>query len=296
MGLSLQKSHTRKISQNTSRARRQPARTTGHHHLHRVPSGSFDPEEHSSTITQIPTTEWRTSTPAGRRAAINTSAGVRTLTTTAWARAALDDHRDGQAVVCTVGGPPASGPSASNVSAPVPATGAASGSRITIPACAYRDRGRGAEPARQPVPGARPRGGSRSAVACGRARDYRHLRRRDVGPLCHGADHRCVCTTPGSRTAPPLSTCATSSAAAWTAETWRGYSPNQQASRPAGPLAATPGRLQAWHQREERPLCRPARAWLTAAQTALSALFPPQHPPLFSGLPVGETCAVAVSR
>src|SRR5689334_3925724 len=33
--------------------------------------------------------------PASRRAAIRTSAGVRTLTTTAWARAALDGHRDG---------------------------------------------------------------------------------------------------------------------------------------------------------------------------------------------------------
>jgi hypothetical protein len=34
--------------------------------------------------------------PASRRAAISVSAGVRTLTTTAWARVALDDHRDGQ--------------------------------------------------------------------------------------------------------------------------------------------------------------------------------------------------------
>ena len=36
--------------------------------------------------------------PASRRAAIRISAGVRTLTTTALARAALDDHRDGQTV------------------------------------------------------------------------------------------------------------------------------------------------------------------------------------------------------
>jgi hypothetical protein len=50
------------------------------------------------------------SCPASRRAAISTSAAVRTLTTTAWARAALDDHRDGQAVVRTGGSPPASGP------------------------------------------------------------------------------------------------------------------------------------------------------------------------------------------
>ncbi len=37
--------------------------------------------------------------PASRRAAIRTSAGVRTLTPTAWARAALDDHRDGRTAV-----------------------------------------------------------------------------------------------------------------------------------------------------------------------------------------------------
>jgi hypothetical protein len=33
--------------------------------------------------------------PASRRAAINVSAGVRTLTTTAWARVTLDDHHHG---------------------------------------------------------------------------------------------------------------------------------------------------------------------------------------------------------
>src|SRR5208337_45677 len=37
--------------------------------------------------------------PPSRRAAISTSAGVRTLTTTAWAYPALDDHRDGEAAV-----------------------------------------------------------------------------------------------------------------------------------------------------------------------------------------------------
>src|SRR5271156_5189028 len=102
--------------------------------------------------------------PANRRTASDTSAGVKTLTTTAWARAALDDHRGGQAVVRRVGSPPASGPPAS---APVPAAGSASGSPITIPACAYRDRGFGADLARRPVQGARPRG--RSRPACGRA-------------------------------------------------------------------------------------------------------------------------------
>ena len=126
---------------------------------------------------------------ASRRAAITTSAGARALTPTAWARTARDDHRGGQAVVCRVGSPPASGPSAS---APVPAAGAACGSRITIPACAYRDRG-----------AALSRSDSRwreralavdldQLVACGRARDDRHLRRRDADPPCHGADHGCV--------------------------------------------------------------------------------------------------------
>ncbi len=37
--------------------------------------------------------------PASRRAAIRISAGVSTLTTTAWARVALNDHRDGDTVV-----------------------------------------------------------------------------------------------------------------------------------------------------------------------------------------------------
>jgi len=36
--------------------------------------------------------------PASRRAAISVSAGVRTLTTTAWAQVALDDHHDREAV------------------------------------------------------------------------------------------------------------------------------------------------------------------------------------------------------
>src|ERR1022692_3715220 len=37
-------------------------------------------------------------------------------------------------------------------------------------------------------------------------------------------------------------------------------------------------RLRCLLQREERPRCRPERAWLSAAQTALSALFPPKNP------------------
>ncbi len=57
--------------------------------------------------------------PASRRAAISTSAGVRTLTTTAWARAALGDHRGGQAVVCKGGvALQTAAPSASAVHAP----------------------------------------------------------------------------------------------------------------------------------------------------------------------------------
>ena len=48
--------------------------------------------------------------PASRRAAISISAGVRTLTTTAWARAALDDHRSSQTVVRRIGRPRDSGP------------------------------------------------------------------------------------------------------------------------------------------------------------------------------------------
>jgi hypothetical protein len=39
--------------------------------------------------------------PASRRAAISTSAGARTLTTTAWARAAPDDHPGGETVRCS---------------------------------------------------------------------------------------------------------------------------------------------------------------------------------------------------
>ncbi len=51
---------------------------------------------HRSSLCAMPATaaKWGRS-PARRRAAISTSAGVRTLTTTAWARAALDDHRGG---------------------------------------------------------------------------------------------------------------------------------------------------------------------------------------------------------
>ena len=55
---------------------------------------------HRSSGCTIPATAARCGrAPASRRAAIRTSAGVRTLTTTAWARAVLDDHRNGQGVV-----------------------------------------------------------------------------------------------------------------------------------------------------------------------------------------------------
>lgn len=113
--------------------------------------------------------------PASRRAAIRTSAGVRTLTTTAWARAALDDHRGGQAVVRQGGSPPASGP-----------VGLRPGFRRLVPPPARESRSRrGAEPVRQPVKGARPRG--RSGPACGvrsRPRRSPHAteRRRPTAP------------------------------------------------------------------------------------------------------------------
>jgi hypothetical protein len=51
---------------------------------------------HRSSLCTMPATAARWDrAPASRRAAISTSAGVRTLTTTAWARAVLDDHRGG---------------------------------------------------------------------------------------------------------------------------------------------------------------------------------------------------------
>jgi hypothetical protein len=75
------------------------------------------------------------------------------------------------------------------------------GSRITTPACAHRDRG-----------AALSRSDSRwckpvlaldldQLVASGRARDDRHLRRRDAGPPRHGADHGCVGLPIGRRLA-----------------------------------------------------------------------------------------------
>jgi hypothetical protein len=98
--------------------------------------------------------------PASRRAAIRISAGVRTLTTTAWARAALDDHRGGQAVVRMMGSPSSQRP-----------FGSPRFQRLVPLGLADHDPGvrlpdRGAEPVRQPVQGARPRG--RSRPACGR--------------------------------------------------------------------------------------------------------------------------------
>jgi len=52
---------------------------------------------HRSSRCTMPATAARCGrAPASRRAAIRISAGVRTLTTTAWARAALDDHRGGR--------------------------------------------------------------------------------------------------------------------------------------------------------------------------------------------------------
>lgn len=72
---------------------------------------------------------------------------------------------------------------------------------------------RSAEPVRRPVEGARPRADLDQLVACGRARDDRHLRRHDAGPPRHGADHGCVARpsaagssnrpSPGTRYVPP---------------------------------------------------------------------------------------------
>jgi len=61
---------------------------------------------HRSSRCTIPATAARCGrAPASRRAAMRISAGVRTLTMTAWACAALDDYRGGQAAVRTVGQP-----------------------------------------------------------------------------------------------------------------------------------------------------------------------------------------------
>ena len=55
---------------------------------------------HRSSRCAMPATAARCGrAPASRRAAIRTSAGVSTLTTTAWARAAPDGHRDSETVV-----------------------------------------------------------------------------------------------------------------------------------------------------------------------------------------------------
>ena len=55
---------------------------------------------HRSSRCTMPATAARWGrAPASRRAAISTSAAVRTLTTPAWARAALDDHRGSETVV-----------------------------------------------------------------------------------------------------------------------------------------------------------------------------------------------------
>ena len=59
-----------------------------------TPVSSSRHNSHRSSLCTMPATAARWGrAPASRRAAIRTSAGVRTLTTPAWARAALDDHR-----------------------------------------------------------------------------------------------------------------------------------------------------------------------------------------------------------
>ena len=75
------------------------------------------------------------------------------------------------------------------------------GSRITIPACAGPDRGatlsRSDSPWKERVPVV----DLDQLVECGRARDDRHLRRRDLGLPRHGADHRGVGPPAGARLA-----------------------------------------------------------------------------------------------
>ena len=60
-------------------------------------------------------------------------------------------------------------------------------------------------------------------------------------------------------------------------------------------LAATPASLPGRPRREERPRCRPERARLSAAQTALSALFPPpKTTALFSAVLDGVVSHISV--
>ena len=76
---------------------------------------------HKSSGCTIPATAARCGrAPASRRAVIRISAGVRTLTMTAWARPALDDHRSIQAAVRRMGKPRDSGPFGERCALPLP--------------------------------------------------------------------------------------------------------------------------------------------------------------------------------
>jgi hypothetical protein len=106
------------------------------------PVSSSRHSRHMSSGCTMPATAARWGrTPASRRAAIRTSAGVRTLTTTAWARAGLDDHRGGPSARWA-----ALEPAARPAGAAVPAAGAGNlvygpGYRPRVIAKAVGDRG-----------------------------------------------------------------------------------------------------------------------------------------------------------
>ena len=91
---------------------RRPPRTSGrgypsHRRGRRLRSSSSRHSCHRSSGCTMPTrVASRGRAPASRRAAIKISAGVRTLTTTAWAQAVLDDHRGGRLSSEVRGSPP----------------------------------------------------------------------------------------------------------------------------------------------------------------------------------------------
>ena len=107
-----------------------------------TPVSSSRHSRHMSSGCTMPATAARWGrTPASRRAAIRTSAGVRTLTTTAWAHTGLDDHRGGPSTRWA-----ALEPAARLAGAAVPAAGAGNlvygpGYRPRVIAKAVGDRG-----------------------------------------------------------------------------------------------------------------------------------------------------------
>ena len=183
------------------RGPRQRRRTSGHGYPSRRYGRRRRRNCHRSSGFTMPATAARWGrAPASRRAAINTSAGVRMLTTTAWARAALDYHRDGHAVARRAGSPQ----SAARRLAPrfrrlVPPPGRESRSRRALTVIAVAALSQPDTRCRERVLAV----DLDQLVPCSRARDDRHLRRRDVGPPRHGPDHRCVSPPVGRRLADP---------------------------------------------------------------------------------------------